>query len=79
MIINVSSVEVTEVFQIGHYIRRSQGGLGIEENVVTLCPECHHDFDNGDKRKEYGEIIKNYLQGEYGSNWSEEKLIYKKY
>ena len=26
------------------YIRRSHGGRGIEENIVTLCPKCHHDF-----------------------------------
>ena len=23
-----------------HYIRRSQGGLGIPENIVTMCSRC---------------------------------------
>ena len=26
-----------------HYIARSQGGLGIEENIVTLCLRCHNE------------------------------------
>lgn len=25
----------------GHYIPRSKMGLGIEENIVCICPECH--------------------------------------
>lgn len=61
-----------------HYIRRWKGGLGIEENGVTLCPLCHHEFDNGEKREEYKEKIRDYLKGIY-PNWSEEKLIYKKW
>lgn len=48
-----------------HYIRRSKGGLGIEQNVVTLCRECHHLYDNGNKRKEYGDIIGRYLKQQY--------------
>ena len=36
-----------------HFIRRSQGGLGIEENIVTLCFRCHHEFDNGKNAKYY--------------------------
>ena len=27
-----------------HYIRRSQGGLGIEENIVTMCLCCHNMY-----------------------------------
>ena len=30
-----------------HYIPRSRGGLGIEENVLTLCRLCHDAFDCG--------------------------------
>lgn len=61
-----------------HYIRRSQGGLGIVQNIVTLCDECHNDFDNGSKRKENGEKIRNYLMGWY-PDWNEEDLVYDKY
>ncbi len=27
---------------VAHVIRRSQGGRGIEQNIVTLCPSCHY-------------------------------------
>lgn len=62
-----------------HYIRRSQGGLGIEQNVVTLCPQCHHDFDNGNKRIEIGNIIAEYLKSIYGKTWCECDLVYNKW
>ena len=62
-----------------HYIRRSYGGLGIEENVVVGCIECHHEFDNGSKREEIGNIIKEYLKSIYGDSWDEEKLKYNKW
>lgn len=53
------------MLQTAHYIPRSQLGLGIKENLVMLCAECHRKFDNGDKREEYGETIKEYLKGWY--------------
>lgn len=61
-----------------HYISRAQGGLGIPENIVTLCIDCHHKFDQTDHRKEYKEFIKNYLSKVY-KDWDESKLVYKKY
>jgi len=61
-----------------HYIRRSKGGLGVVQNVVTLCAKCHHDFDNGDKRQEYGAIISSYLKGWY-PKWNEKDIVYNKY
>ena len=67
-----------------HYISRSKGGLGIEENVVTLCTEltknkCHRKYDFGTKeeREKIRLIIKKYLSSKY-ENWNEDKLIYKK-
>lgn len=62
-----------------HYIKRSQGGLGIEQNIVTLCPECHYQEDHGLNTKLYEKHIENYLKGIYGANWDKFKLIYKKY
>ena len=62
-----------------HYIKRSQGGLGIEENIVTLCPQCHFEEDFGKNCKEYEQKIKEYLQKYYGSKWNKENLIYKKW
>lgn len=65
-----------------HYIPRSQGGLGIPENVVTLCTMngCHHKFDFGTKEEseEIGEKIKEYLMSIY-PDWNEEDLVYRKY
>lgn len=65
-----------------HYISRAKGGLGIEENIVTLCTgftqnNCHHKFDNGTKEEKelIGGIIKSYLKSKY-TNWNEDKLHY---
>lgn len=61
-----------------HYIARSQGGLGIEQNIVTLCTSCHRDYDQSDKRPEYKEYIKKYLMSKY-PQWNENKLVYRKW
>lgn len=60
-----------------HYIPRSQGGLGIEENIITLCDDCHKLFDQSAKRRYMKEYIKRYLKMKY-PGWDETKLIYKK-
>ena len=62
-----------------HFIPRSKGGLGIEQNVLTLCRSCHDRFDNGDKETREGmrEYFREYLQTQY-PDWNEEKLIYRK-
>lgn len=65
-----------------HFIPRSKGGLGVEQNIVTLCQLCHHDFDNGkdaDRKKDIGTFIENYLKDYYGPEWDKEKLIYLKF
>ena len=59
-----------------HYIKRSQGGLGIEENITTMCWRCHQAFD------EYGRAhllpkVRDYLKSKY-PEWDEKKLIYRK-
>lgn len=63
-----------------HYIPRSKGGFGIEENIVTLCRDCHNLFDFGTKEQmeEIGGIIREHLKGCY-PDWNEDDLIYKKY
>ena len=60
-------------------LKEVKDGLGIEENIVTLCPECHFKEDFGQDVKLYEEVIKNYLKGIYGKNWNISKLVYKKY
>lgn len=61
-----------------HYISRAHGGLGIEQNIVTLCPRCHFEYDNGKDPTKYKMVIKGYLQSHY-DHWNEEELIYKKW
>ena len=63
-----------------HYISRAHGGLGIEENIVTLCLDCHNNYDNGRSKEESNcirEKIEDYLKRHY-NNWNKESLIYKK-
>lgn len=64
--------------QVAHYIGRAQGGLGIEQNLVTLCAYCHADYDNGKHRADYGEYIRNYLKWTY-EDWNEDDLVFKKW
>lgn len=68
-----------------HYISRAKGGLGIEQNIVTLCTnftknQCHHKYDNGTKEEHdrIQEKIKKYLKSKY-PDWNKDDLIYKKY
>ncbi len=61
-----------------HFIKRSQLGKGIEENLFTACPECHHDFDDTPKRKYMLPNVKEYLKSKY-DYWNEDILIYKKW
>ena len=63
-----------------HILSRGlNGGMGIEENIVTLCQKCHYEEDFGKDSKVYEYSIENYLRNYYGEGWNKEKLIYKKY
>lgn len=60
-----------------HFIPRSHGGLGIEENIVTLCQNCHNKTDNTTERQHMLYFIERYLKDQY-TNWDKDKLTYKK-
>ena len=60
-----------------HFIPRSHGGLGIEENILTLCRRCHYLFDETSEREYMRKFFIWYLKEKY-PDWSEEKLIYRK-
>lgn len=67
-----------------HFIPRAEGGMGIEENIVTLCNnnsenKCHFKFDFGteEEKTELGNKIKEYLIKCY-PGWNEEKVRFKK-
>lgn len=68
-----------------HYISRNYGGLGIEQNIVTLCTnmspnKCHYKYDFGTKeeKEEIGGQIKDYLLKCY-PNLDESKLVYNRW
>lgn len=61
-----------------HYIGRAHGGMGIEENIITLCLPCHHRYDNTDERNEIREQLRLYLKSKY-PDWDETNLIYTKW
>lgn len=60
-----------------HFISRSHGGLGIEENIVTLCYSCHMRFDQSTERESLRRIIAEYLRDHY-PGWDPENLVYRK-
>lgn len=61
-----------------HYIPRSHGGLGIEQNVITACRPCHDKLDNSTQRKEMLKEAADYLRRCY-TEWNEQKLIFDKW
>jgi 5-methylcytosine-specific restriction endonuclease McrA len=64
-------------FPEAHYISRAQGGLGIEENVVTLCRSCHGRYDNSAERAYIRPRLAAYLKSKY-PGWDETNLTYRK-
>lgn len=60
-----------------HYISRAKGGLGIEQNIVTLCFNCHRRLDQTTERKELLLKVKRYLNRFY-PGFDDEKRIYHK-
>ncbi len=60
-----------------HFISRAQGGLGIPENGLTLCPVCHRRYDQTTDRPVLREYFVEYLQSKY-AGWDESKLYYRR-
>lgn len=60
-----------------HVISRAQGGLGCEENIVTLCPLCHRRYDQTTERSKIREHLREYLMGKY-PGWDEDRLVQRK-
>lgn len=72
-----------------HVVRRSAGGMGIEQNIVTLCPRCHYALDEGlyirelapfgfHSRAEIKKFIYKYMETVY-PGWTPEKVTYRKW
>ena len=60
-----------------HFVRRSQGGLGIPENIWTGCDTCHRAFDTEGPDGPLHERIRDYFRTLY-PDWDESKLVYRK-
>lgn len=62
----------------GHYIGRAQGGLGVEENIITVCRYCHNEMDNGKNMVKYRAFAESYLKDHY-PGWDAREYIYSKW
>lgn len=72
-----------------HIVRRSQGGMGTERNIVSICPPCHRAFDEGENigrlkaigftcQRDIEDYILNYIKSHY-SDWTPESVTYTKW
>ena len=59
-----------------HIVRRSQGGRGIPENIVTHCPECHRLYDSYDEAT--SQATMDYIKIVY-PGWQESEVTYHRY
>ena len=65
-------------FSNAHIVKRSQGGLGVETNIVTLCQFDHYRFDDTTERDKMMEYICQYMRQKYGEKWGINAQIYRK-
>ncbi len=59
-----------------HVVRRSQGGRGIPENIVTHCSECHRLYDGYDEATRRATM--DYILAKY-PHWTREAVTYHRY
>ena len=64
-------------FSNAHFIPRSHGGLGIEENIWTGCVECHRDYDQSPIRYLLRERLIRHFRSKY-PEWDKTELTYRK-
>lgn len=67
-----------EAMPNAHIVPRSANGMGIEQNVVTLCFDCHRRLDQTTEREELLQRVIEYVKGCY-PDWDAEQVRYKKY
>ena len=60
-----------------HFVRRSQGGLGIPENIWTGCQACHEAFDSEATNGPLHDQMREYFRKLY-PDWDEGKMKYRK-
>lgn len=62
---------------VAHYVPRSQGGLGIPQNLVIACWDCHLKLDQSVRRKKLLLFTKLHLKSKY-PDWEKINLKYQK-
>ena len=65
-------------YQVAHYVARSQGGLGVEQNGAIVCTLHHVELDNGMDTENMRAFYKRYMQEQY-PGWNEKDLVYDKW
>lgn len=61
-----------------HVIPRSHGGLGVPQNIITVCRSCHDKLDNSTNRQQMLDVAVEYL-GSYYPDISQTDVIYQKW
>lgn len=64
--------------QICHIVPRSHGGLGIPQNLVCGCLQCHHKLDQSTSRKDMIIAAEEYLRSIY-PDFDDTCKVYKKW
>lgn len=65
--------------QIMHFVPRSQGGLGIPQNLACGCAWHHMLLDNGkDTRADMLSKFEEYLKARY-KGWNREMVVFNKW
>lgn len=61
-----------------HVIPRSHGGLGVPQNIITVCRSCHDKLDNSTKRQQMLPEAVAYLKSFY-PDWKKEDYVFDKH
>lgn len=61
-----------------HVVPRSHGGLGCEENIVTVCRTCHDKLDNSVERQQMLQEAAEHLMRFY-PDWDAKKYVFDKW
>lgn len=57
--------QTNRTIQVMHFIPRSAGGLGIEENLACGCWKCHERLDHSIDRRQMMIHFRRYLENFY--------------
>lgn len=61
-----------------HVIPRSHGGLGVPQNIITVCRKCHDKLDNSTQRQRMLPEAVAYLKSFY-PDWKKEDYVFDKH